>query len=379
VIDTSGHTAIDWYVPSVDGKLTAVCISSMGSELGTVYIYDVATGNRLADSVPRVNGPTAGGGLAWNAAGSGFHYTRYPHKGERPDADLAFYQQVYFHKIGTPYSQDQYEIGKDFPRIAEIALQSSHDGKHTVATISNGDGGEYMHYLLGSEGTWTQLTKFFDRITQSNLGLDNSLYLLSLKDAPRGKILRMSLTGRPELANTTVFVSEGEGVITGFEPTAQKLYVEEMIGGPSRLRVFNLNGKEEKPIPTEPMVGIGSVLWTEGDNILFSQSSYLAPSAYFQYSPTAGEVTPTALKRKAKADWSNIEVVREYATSKDGTKIPINILRPKGIKLDAIRLGAQQRLVKQRRRVCDRQYSRRWRVRRRLASRRESHQKAECV
>ncbi|MBI5266728.1 MAG: S9 family peptidase, partial [candidate division Zixibacteria bacterium] len=97
VIDTSGHTAIDWYVPSTDGKLVAVCMSSMGSELGTVYIYDVASATRLADTVPRVNGPTAGGGLAWNADGSGFHYTRYPHKGERPDADLAFYQQVYFH------------------------------------------------------------------------------------------------------------------------------------------------------------------------------------------------------------------------------------------------------------------------------------------
>jgi prolyl oligopeptidase len=334
VIDPSGHTSINWYVPSVDGKLVAVCMSSMGSELGTVYTYDVATGNQLADTVPRVNGPTAGGSLAWNADGSGFHYTRYPHKGERPDADLAFYQQVYFHKIGTPSAQDQYELGKDFPRIAEIALQSSNNGKHTVAVISNGDGGEYMHYLLGPGGAWTQLTKFSDRITRSNLGLDNSLYLLSLKDAPRGKILRMSLTGRPELAKTSVFVNQGEGVITGFEPTAEKLYVVEMIGGPSRIRVFNLNGKEENPVPTEPVVGIGSVLWTEGDNILFSQSWYLAPSAFFQYNPTAGTVTPTALRRKAKADWSNIEVVREYAISKDGTKIPINILRPKGIKLD---------------------------------------------
>ncbi len=334
LIDSSGHTAIDWYVPSVDGKLTAVCMSSLGSELGTVYVYDAATGKPLADTVPRVNGPTAGGSVAWNADGSGFYYTRYPHAGERPDADLAFYQQVYFHKLGTPFAQDRYEIGKDFPRIAEIALESSNDGKHVLATVSNGDGGEYAHYLLGPSGGWIQLTKFADRITQANLGLDNSLYLLSLKDSPRGKLLRMSLEGRPELSKTTVFVEQGEGVITNFVPTAQKLYVTEMIGGPSRLRVFGLNGKEEKPVPTEPVVGIGSVLWTSGDNILFSQSSYLAPSAFYQYDPGSGAVTQTALKRKTEADWSNTEVVREYATSKDGTKIPINILRPKGIKLD---------------------------------------------
>jgi prolyl oligopeptidase len=334
VLDTSGHTTISWYVPSLDGKLVAVCMSSLGSELGTVYLYDVATGKPLSDTVPRVHGPTAGGSMAWTKNDDGFYYTRYPHKGERAESDLAFYQQIYFHKVGTPASQDQYVLGKDFPRIAEIALETSHDGLHTLATVSNGDGGEYAHYLTGTDGHWTQLTQFADRITLANFGLDNALYLLSLKDAPRGKILRMSLDGRPELANTKVFVDQSEGVITGFVSTAQKLYVTEMDGGPSRLRVFNQSGTEEKPVPTEPVSSVGSVLWTAGDQIVFGQSSYLKPYAMYQYDPTDGIVTPTALRVKTGADYSKIEVVREFAISKDGTKIPINILRPKGIKLN---------------------------------------------
>jgi prolyl oligopeptidase len=32
----------------------------------------VATGSTLPDVIPRVNGGTAGGSLAWNADGSGF-------------------------------------------------------------------------------------------------------------------------------------------------------------------------------------------------------------------------------------------------------------------------------------------------------------------
>jgi prolyl oligopeptidase len=51
-----------------------------------------------------------------NAEGTGL-YTRYPRQGERPEANLSFYQQVYFHNR-TPVEQDVYEIGKDFPRIA---------------------------------------------------------------------------------------------------------------------------------------------------------------------------------------------------------------------------------------------------------------------
>src|SRR5262249_58523583 len=115
VIDPSGHTAIDFYVPSLDGSKVAVSLSENGSESGTVHVYDGATGKELGDVVPRVNGGTAGGSLAWTGAGTGFYYTRYPAPGERPPADLDFFQQIYFHKLGA--TADEYSYGKDFPRI----------------------------------------------------------------------------------------------------------------------------------------------------------------------------------------------------------------------------------------------------------------------
>ena len=43
---------------------------------------------------------------------------------------------------------------------------------------------------------------------------------------------------------------------------------------------------------------------------------------------------PTALRMTSPANFDDIEVVREFAVSKDGTKIPISILRKKGIQLD---------------------------------------------
>ena len=122
-INPKGTTAIDFYVPSLDGKLVAVSLSEGGTEEGNVHVFEVATGKELADVIPRVNGGTAGGSVAWNADGTGFYYTRYPRGNERPKADIDFYQQVYFHKLGTPTEKDAYAIGKDFPRIAEIKLE----------------------------------------------------------------------------------------------------------------------------------------------------------------------------------------------------------------------------------------------------------------
>ena len=62
-LDPSGGTAIDFYVPSRNGKYVAVSLSKGGSESGDVHIYESATGKSLPDVVPGVNGGTAG--AAW--------------------------------------------------------------------------------------------------------------------------------------------------------------------------------------------------------------------------------------------------------------------------------------------------------------------------
>ncbi len=153
-----------------------------------------------------------GGSIDWNKDGTGFYYTRYPRGNERPPEDANFYQQVYFHKLGTKSSDDTYVIGKDFPRIAEIQLRTSDDGQWLLATVANGDGGEFAHYLVNSAGQWIQVTHFEDAIVSAKFGADGdaALYLLSRKDAPRGKVLRLPLAD-PSLAKAQVIVPQSSG------------------------------------------------------------------------------------------------------------------------------------------------------------------------
>ena len=105
--------------------------------------------------------------------------------------------------IGTPTAADTYAIGRDFPRIAEIQLQSSGDGRFTLATVALGDGGQFMHWLRGPGGEWSQLTRYEDAVTVVRFGLDGRLYLLSKKAASRGQLLRVSLA-EPVLAKARV-------------------------------------------------------------------------------------------------------------------------------------------------------------------------------
>ncbi len=331
-LDSKGATTIDWFVPSRDGKYVALSISKAGSEDGTLYIYETASGKALSDSIAHVQYPTAGGSAAWNADGTGIYYTRFPRKGEKPDADLNFYQQIYFHKVRTPDTDDNYSLGKDFPRIAEIHMESSRDGKYIVASVENGDGGYYSHYILGPDGTWKQITKFEDEIKTVRPGRDGALYMLSRKDAPRGKILRLP-ADQPDLNSATTIVPTSESVITFLEPTADALYVGDLLGGPSQIRRFELDGKSEKTIGIPPISAVSEMEGLEDNSVLFRDVSFTAPAAWFKITGD-GVPVKTALVNTSPVSFDDIEVSREFATSKDGTKVPLNIVRRKGTPRD---------------------------------------------
>jgi prolyl oligopeptidase len=333
ILDAKGTTAIDWFVPSLDGKYVAVSLSKGGSEDGTLHFYETATGKALPDTIAHVQYPTAGGSAAWNADGSGIYYTRFPRNGERPEIDLNFYQQIYFHKLGTPDTQDTYSIGKEFPRIAEIALAASRDGKYILATVANGDGGDFAHYLLVPDGSWKQITQFTDQIKLARLGRDNALYLVSRAGAPRGKILRLPLEV-PELKNAIEIVAAGEAVIERVVPSTEALYVGDLLGGPSQIRRFDLNGKNESIIPIPQISAVEEMLALENGSLLFRDVSYTEPAAWFHCGRGETQPAKTALRNMSPVSFADIEVRREFATSKDGTKIPLNIIFRKGMKRD---------------------------------------------
>jgi prolyl oligopeptidase len=348
-----GSLAMDFFVPSFGGKYVAAALSQNGSEDASAHIFEVATGKELADVVPRVNFATASGSIAWKADSSGFYYTRYPQGDERPGEDANFYQQVYFHKLGTDPKLDIYIVGEEFPRIAEIKLHTSDDGNWLLASVANGDGGQFAHYLMDADGKWTQITHFEDGIVSVKFGVDPALYLLSRKDAPRGQILRLPLS-HLALAEAKIVVPQTPGgaaetdraSIEDFVPAWDRLYIVDIIGGPSRVRIFGRKasqggGQRGAPpvfepageIPLPPISSVGQVVPIGGDALFFT-STYLNPPTWSRFDAAAGKAFPTALVQTSPIHFDDAEVVRDFAISKDGTRVPINIIRRKGTRLD---------------------------------------------
>jgi prolyl oligopeptidase len=334
--DPTASTYFDWYVPSDDGRLLALSISRAGSEDGTLHILDVDSGKMLPDRIPRVQYPTAGGDVAWKADGSGLWYTRFPAPGERQGRDQYFFQQVWWHKLGTPVSQDRYVFGKDQPRIAANDLTTSRDGKWVLVRVANGDGGEAAFYLASAatpDAPWRQVAAFADKVFDADFGPDGALYLLSRRDAPRGKILRLA-PGKTVLAEATQVVPQGRGVILDYEVTDSRIWLAEMEGGPTQLRSQPLAGGTGTLVTTLPVPSVyGLERLGGGDTIVFSNASYLQPPGF--YTIAGGQESPrkTALQKRSLVSFADSEVLTVFATSKDGTKVPLTIIKRKGTRL----------------------------------------------
>jgi prolyl oligopeptidase len=329
--DPKGFTAPDFWVPSYDGKKLAVSLSRKGSEDGALTVLDLETGAWLRDELPRVHGGTAGGAVQWLPDSSGLYYTRYPRKGERPDADLAFYQQVWLHKLGTPIDKDTYVAGKEFPKIAETSFVASIDGKRLLIAVRNGDGGDVSFWARGAGGAFTQLARDDDRVISGSFGVDGALYLLSLKDAPRGRVLRLPPDVN-DLARAKVVVPEGTGRIERVLATRGRLYVASLVGGPSELRSYDLEGRNEMLVPTPPVSSVGLIQRIDpgSDEILFSVTSYLEPRMVYRWAP-GGALRRSPLSTTSPVDFSDYEVERVSATSKDGTQVPLTLIHRKGM------------------------------------------------
>ncbi len=329
-LSAKGAVTIDFFVPSLDGRRIAVSLSENGSEEGTLHVFDVASGAELDQPVPRVAYPTGGGSVAWARDGSGFYYTRYPAPGERPEADRHFFQQVWFHRLGTDPARDRYEIGREFPRIAETQLLASNDGRRTVALVANGDGGEHALYLRDARG-WRELAGYEAELKQVAFDEAGALYLLSRRGAPRGQVLRLA-PGETRLARAQVVLAQGEASIEQFVVGGGRIVAAEVLGGPSRLRALDLKTGAASLLPIPEASGVDDLVAVRG-RLLARMHSYLQPAAWYELG-AAGAPRRTALAQTSAADYADCEVLRDFAVSRDGTRVPLTIVQKKGTPRD---------------------------------------------
>jgi prolyl oligopeptidase len=326
------NQAIDWYVPSPDGRKVALSISGDGTESGTVHVFDVETGNELDRPIERVQFPTGGGSLAWRRDGQGFWYTRYPENSH-------FDMRVYFHALGADPANDSLILGKEFPAIAEATLDNGDGTTVLVVSMANGDGGDFEHFVVPDGGSPVQLTRFEDRVGAVVGAPDGTLLVLTYKDAPHGKLLTLK-TGQYSLDAANTLVPEGDRIFRPqfeFEQrplivTTDRIYAQMVNGGPIEVAVFDRAGALIRNLPGPDVAALGPVVPIGGKKVVYGVATFLDPFRYMLFDEAGDTSVETALALTRNFDFADCMVTRDFATASDGTRIPMSIIRRKDAK-----------------------------------------------
>jgi prolyl oligopeptidase len=335
-ISADGSIAIDWFKPSPDGRVIAVSLSRNGSEDGTLHLYEVDSGRELEPPIPHVQFPTGGGSAAWTSDGKGFWYTRYPGDAAS-EADRHFNQQAYFHRLGSDAGRDPLVLAtKDgLPRTAEIFLSNPGGAAGALASVQLGDGGEWQHFVLSPTGARLAIP-YAAKVKAATLDRDGTIYAISVKDAPNGKLLRFA----PGQSTPTTLLPEGkialvtDPVDEAIVVSGDRLYLSAIDGGPTVIMSLGKDGRGLRTLDVPPVSSASQMVAMPGGDLLYRVRSYTHPSRVLLWKPALGRSIETPITLTSPLDMSDFAVERVFATSKDGTKVPMTLVTKKGAKRD---------------------------------------------
>ena len=250
-------------------------------------------------------------------------------------------QQVFYHRLGDDVAHDRYVIGRNFPRVAEISLDARQNQKYVLVRVADGDGGRFEHFVIDPDGSVRQITVFEDEVVGAAIGPDDQIYLNSRHDAPRGKLLTLPVAN-PNIAEAKLLVPAGEAVIEpdgefAGEPvtvTDSAIYVREMVGGPSRVAVFDHQGHMLRTLPLPDIAAVSEVDPIGDGTLLYDVSTYLRPRYFSRYDEKTAKVSETKLAEHSAVSFDDAVVTRVIARSRDGTAVPVNIVKLKNTRND---------------------------------------------
>jgi len=328
-----GTGALDWKYPSPDGSLIAYGRSEGGSEQSTLFIRDVTKGMDLAESIPN----TQYASVAWDPDGRGFHYTRHPARGEVPAGEEVFHKRVFHHALGADWKNDLLVWSGEGAPIQEYRQVYGSSDHEWLFVSTSTDWAKNDLYVRAAEtsGKFQPVALGLDGSTSGDAA-HGALYLLTNVDAPRYRIVKAQPGARSPHEWQTV-IPEQKGVIESFVIANDQLVVRVSENASSRVLLYGFDGvlRKEIALPTIGTVD-GLAAEPDGKEVYFRFASFAWPSMVYRYDFASGKLTPVE-KRTLPYDPASYESMQAWATSKDGTKVPLFIVHKKGMKLDGKR------------------------------------------
>ncbi len=327
-----GTVALSGVSVTDDGARLAYATSSSGSDWQTWRVREIASGEDRPDVVQW----SKFSGATWRKDGSGFYYCAYP----APEGDVAARkdvlgsQRVYFHRLGTPQSEDPLVFESPENPGWFFATQITDDGRYLVLSATEGTDPRnrlWIRDLERSDAPWTALFPEADAAYEV-LGNDGArFYVHTDRDAPNGKIIATEIE-RP--ASFTTLVAQREEKLDGASIFGDRMYATYLRDVHSEIRIFNLRGEPAGMLEL-PGFGTASGLSGERDDreTFYEYSDITTPSTVFHLDLQSGKSTIFHRARVA-FDPSAYRTEQVFFTSADGTRVPMFVTAKRDLPRD---------------------------------------------
>ena len=328
-LSTDGTVALKGIYFSHNGRYMAYVISRSGSDWEEIYVKDCQTGRDIDDHIVWAKFT----GATW--LGDGFYYSAYdaPEKGRETSAKNSV-QKIYYHKIGTPQSEDQLFFMNPTQPLRFYNVDIDHDEK--VMTLNEGgmDNGNnlYVRDLTKPNSQFIQMCSDtrFRYSTVETVG--KKMYILTNAGAPKYRLM-VADVDRPGYNDWKEVVPEGESVLTDVTFAADRMILQYSKDNCNQMYTYTTDGKRIGEIKL-PTFGSTSASGMRGQKeVFYSFTSYTMPNTVYSYDLNTDKSTVWAApKINFRSDDYKTEMM--FYTSKDGTRAPLFITYKKGMKLN---------------------------------------------
>jgi len=317
----AGTVALDWYYPSRDGKLLAYGLSDNGSELSTLHVMEVETGERTAETIDR----TRYASLAWLPDGSGFYFTRLPEPGSVPAGEEQYHRRLYLHQLGTDPNRDLliWSERRDMREQPDVSLSS--DGRWLLLTISLGwDRSDvFVRDLAGANAEWQSIAVDEPALFYGQIYRD-TLYLFTNLEAPRYRVVAVPLADPRRERWQEIVAEQPDAMLSDGRIVGGSLALHYLIDASSRLELRARDGSDPHRVPL-PALGTISTLSGEadGDELFFDYSSFTVPVTIYRLAlgddgeagvPAAAPVVWAAIPSPLATDAVAVEQLWYFST-----------------------------------------------------------------
>ena len=315
---------------SKDGSKLAYSISEGGSDWRKVLVMNTETKELVGDTLKDIKFS----GLSWKGE-DGFYYSSYDKpKGSELSAKTDQHK-VYYHKMGTPQSEDKVIFGAT-PEEKHRYLNASvtEDNNYLVVRASTSTSGNklFIKDLTKPGAPFVTILGDTDSDTSILENVGSKLYIVTNRNAPNKKVVTVDANS-PTPDNWVDFIPETENVLSP-STGGGSIFANYMVDAVSKVLQYDYDGKLIREVKL-PGVGSAGGFGTkkEEKELYYSFTNYVTPGSIYKYDIASGD-SELFIKPEIDFNPENFESHQVFYTSKDGTKIPMIITHKKGLKMD---------------------------------------------